>query len=363
VREKVELGRELKRAICNAMLERKTQATADTVDLLLALLTYISWGWDHVLGGDSILFLVLQAKALAYQIGMQLDGNGSQDMKLKALFFPSFYPRLRNARAETKQEFLECQRAVLGCFVLSSVYSDYFNLGEPMQWRQQMEHRLAAISTDTTGSPTDSLLATQVRLQLLTRKAIEVHQQQQLDQGLTAPRTELATFPALMALGTMQKQLQELKSSLAPGMQQRELIMTHIHSTQLILSETTYKIHSLVPILVSQFARMTATGSINSTSGPSSMDDEITRGTDAVRAVIDVQEVLGRVAEKLELVAQEVGEQEGNEPLGQLARAVRRSCSKSDVISNEMNGDEAGKRKGRDSLWFTTVWGVAGGST
>ncbi|KAK4117909.1 hypothetical protein N656DRAFT_744575 [Canariomyces notabilis] len=420
VREKVERGGELKKAICNAMLERKTQATADTVDLLLALLAYISWGWDHVLGGNSMLFLISQAKAMAHEIGKHLDGNGSQDMKLMALFLPSFHSSSGKVREETKQEFLEHQRAVLGCFVLSSIYSDSCGLGEPLLWTAQMENRLAAISTETTGCPTDSLLATQVRLQLLTRKGIEVHQQQQLDQGLTVPQTEMATFPALMTLETLQKQLQELKSSLAPGIQQRELIIAHIYSTQLILSETAYKIHCLVPILVSQFARMTATGSMNSTSRPSSrqerskylwecvraaqacttvlldsphstqstfrgisflqwaqlarcvvalkwltssMDDEIIWNTDGVRAVIDVHEVLGRAAEKLKLAAKEAGEQEGNGQFGQLAREMRRFCTESDLISNEVNGDQAGRRKGRDSLWFTTVWGVAGGST
>lgn len=386
-KEKIERGRELKRAICEAMLghEGQTQSSMDRMDLLLALLTYISWGWDHVLNRCSLSLsrLMLQAKSLACE--MRLDGPAPRDARVMALFTPGFDSCWsEDAGAVTRQDFLERQRAVLGCFVLSSVVSAYHNgQVDALRWTPQMGEGLAAIGTNK-NCPTDAAFATQVRLQLLAQKSVQVHQQQQLEQSKVAA-TEMTPFPALMALKTLQGELQELQMSLSPDLRQRELIMAHIHSTELIISETTHAVNSMVPILVSQFARMTGTGSMSApggTAGSASSRQErlqclwqcvaavqactsallastpsdfsgvsllqwaqlarcivaLSRLTTtsaeepawdsaAARTVIDVSALLGRVAEKLELVAQAVGEQGCDDLFTRLARTMREFCS------------------------------------
>jgi hypothetical protein len=301
---------------------------------------------------------------------------------MMALFTPGFDSWSENTGAVTKQDFLERHRAVLGCFVLSSVVSAYYGQVDALRWTPQMEDGLAAISTNK-NCPTDAALAIQVRLQLLAQKSVQVHQQQQLEQGQVAS-TEMTPFPALMALTTLQGQLQELQMSLSPGLPQRGLIMAHIHSTELSISETTYAVNSMVPIMISQFARMTGTGSMSAAGGTASSTSSrherlrclwqcvcavqactsallasppsdfrgvsflqwaqlarcvvaLNRLTTtiedpawdraAVRAIIDVPVLLGRVAEKLELVAQAAGEQGCDEVFTQLARTMREFCS------------------------------------
>ncbi|RYP73026.1 hypothetical protein DL771_003894 [Monosporascus sp. 5C6A] len=378
-REKVARGRELKKAICEAMLGHESQSSMNRMDLLLALLTYISWGWDHVLNHCSLTWLMLQAKSLACE--MRLDGPAPLDARVMALFAPGFDSWSENTGAVTEQEFLERQRAVLGCFVLSSVVTAYYGQVDALRWTPQMEVGLAAISTNK-NCPTDATLAIQVRLQLLAQKSDEVHHQQQLERGQVAS-TEMTPFPALMALTALQEQLQELQMSLPPGLPQRGLIMAHIHSTELSISETTHAVNSTVPIMVGQFARMTGTGSTSGAGGTASSAscrherlrclwqcvravractsallasppsdfrgvsflqwaqlarcvvvlnrltttiEEPAWDRTAVRAIIDVPVLLGRVAEKLELVAQAAGEQGCEEVFTRLARTMREFC-------------------------------------
>ncbi|RYP09751.1 hypothetical protein DL764_001086 [Monosporascus ibericus] len=377
-REKVARGRELKKAICEAMLGHESQSNMVRMDLLLALLTYISWGWDHMLNHCSPSWLMLQAKSLACE--MRPDGLAPLDARVMALFTPGFESWSENTGAVTEQDFLEQHRAVLGCFVLSSVVSAYYGQVDALRWTPQMEVGLAAISTNK-NCPTDATLAIQVRLQLLAQKSDEV-QQQQLERGQGAS-TEMTPFPALMALTTLQGQLQELQMSLSPALPQRELIMAHIHSTELSISETMHAVNSMVPIMVGQFARMTGTGSMSAAGGTASSAscrherlrclwqcvravqactsallasppsdfrgvsflqwaqlarclvvlnrltttiEEPAWDRTAVRAVMDVPVLLGRVAEKLELAAQAAGEQGCDDIFTRLARTMREFC-------------------------------------
>ncbi|KAF7554239.1 hypothetical protein G7Z17_g3050 [Cylindrodendrum hubeiense] len=399
-REKAAQGRELKRAICQAMLGEESQPSIDRMDLLLAILTYISWGWDHVLNHGSLSWLMLHAKSLACE--MRLDEPDPQDAQIMALFTPGFEPWSENTRAVTRQDFIERHRAVLGCFVLSSVVSTYYGQGDALRWTPQMDTGLAAVSTNK-NCPTDATLAIQVRLQLLAQKSVQIHQQQQLEQGQAAT-TEMTSLPALMDLTALQGQIQEVQMSLSHGVAHQGLILAHIHSTELQISETTYAINSTVPLMVSQFGRMTGTGSANAaggtTSSASSRQERLQCLWQCVRAVqactsallalspsdfrgvsflqwaqlarcvtalnhltatikdaawdravvqtiINVPTLLGRVADKLELVAQANGEQGRDELFTQLARKMREFCS--DATSNAAHEQRGA---GQEDAWL-----------
>jgi hypothetical protein len=71
------------------------------------------------------------------------------------------------------ESLLECQRAVLGCFVLSSVMSTYSGQVEALRWTPQLKHSLVAISSNT-DCQNDTVLDLQVRLQLLTTQALQL---------------------------------------------------------------------------------------------------------------------------------------------------------------------------------------------
>ncbi|KAK4041130.1 hypothetical protein C8A01DRAFT_45668 [Parachaetomium inaequale] len=379
--EKLARGRALKMAIAEGMLGRESQTSTGRMDLLLALLTYISWSWDHVLNHGSLSRLTLQAISLASE--MRLEPPAPPDARMMALFTPGFDPQSETTGAGTRHDFLERQRAVLGCFVLSSAVSAYYGQVDALRWTQQMEDGLAAISSNH-DCPTDAVLTMQVRLQLLAQKSVQVHQQQQLEQGQVVA-SEMPTLPALMALTTQQGQLQDIQMALAPALRQQALIRVHIHATELCVSEATHAVNSMVPLMVSQFARMTGgSGPMNAGGGAASSTSSrqerlqclwqcvraiqactsallalppsefrgisflqwaqlarcavaLNRLTTtvviptwdhaAVRAIIDVPELLDRVAGKLELVAQQAGEQGCDGVFTRLARTMREFCA------------------------------------
>ncbi|KAK3297393.1 uncharacterized protein B0H64DRAFT_392070 [Chaetomium fimeti] len=388
-REKAARGMALKKAIGDAMLGRDSESNTGRLDLLLALLTYISWGWDHVLNRGNLPRLMAQANSLAREIRM--DGPPPPDAQVRALFTPGYGSE--EGGAVTREVFLARQRAVLACFALSSVVSAYSGQAiDALRWTPQMEDGLAAITND--GScPTDATLAIQVRLQLLAQKAVQIHQHQQLEQG-QVPVTELTNFQAIMALTALQTQRQEIQTSLPPALRQHEHLLAHIHATELSISEVTHAVSAMVPIMITQFSRMAGArdqmnddGTNNSNSNNSDATTASARhervaylwqSTRAVQACaaallapeparfagisvlqwaqlaqcavalhrltvtcedpawdvvaaredVHLPDLLGRVAAKLELVAAEQREQQGPEGVfTRLARTMREFCS------------------------------------
>lgn len=382
--EKAARGAMLKKSIFEAMLGAENRTSVDRTDLLLALLTYMSWGWDHILNNCNLSRLMLQAKSLACEL--RLDEPPRAEARLMSLFDPAFGSSSlsQDAGAATRQDFLERQRAVLGCFVLSSVVSAHYgHMDDALRWTPQMEAGLAAIATNTACS-TDALLAMQVRLQLLGQKAVQLNQQLQLHQGQSAASNDMTIYPALMDIATLQSQRHELEQSISQSLPHRGVILAHVHSTDLVMSEITHQISSMLPIMVSQFARMTGPAAMSTTGNSASTMSArqersrcisqsmravqsctsallasppsdfrgisflqwaqlahciaaLSRLTTTIddpawdravaRAVVDVPALLGRVTDKLELVSQEIIREQGSDGLfDQLARIMREFC-------------------------------------
>ncbi|KAK3331763.1 hypothetical protein B0T19DRAFT_472787 [Cercophora scortea] len=272
-------GRLLTRAICEAMMlqedvhEHRDQLdnnhkTDPMMDLLLALMTFISWGWGHVLNRGSGLSR-LMARATSVACEMRLDGPGPSpaDTHIMNIFTPDADSSSSSKSMPTRHNFLAQQRAVLGCFVLSSVVSSYYGHGTALRWTPQMEAGLAAIASNTHAAndcPTDATFALQVRLQLLAQQSRDIRHQQQLEQGPVVPGTEMSSLPALIALTALQGQRQEIQLSLSLPFttsttpRNLDLVLAHIHAAELTISEATHALYAVVPVMVSQFTRMTS---------------------------------------------------------------------------------------------------------
>lgn len=114
---------------------------------------------------------------------------------------------------------LECQRAILGCFLLGSAVSAYFSPLDAPRWLPQMDRCLSAVTTNSTNPEcmSDGILSFQVRLQLLSMKAVQACERFRLlpDQppGPTLPA------PVLMYIKTLMVQLQDLRASIPPAFQ------------------------------------------------------------------------------------------------------------------------------------------------
>ncbi|KAH8879736.1 hypothetical protein GQ53DRAFT_853343, partial [Thozetella sp. PMI_491] len=232
-REKLARGRELKRELCE---------TAASMDLLLGLLTYISWGWDHILIPSSLSRLMMVATSLVGEMG--LNRPPPQELRMPDPFAPNSRDWDYDVGHMTTSLFLERQRAVLACFVLSSIVSLHFGQVDALRWTAQMDESLVAIGTSKE-RPEDAALALQVRFQLLAQRIAEVHDRHQRDQT----QTETTIASAIEAITALQEQLPELPVYSTSGLQQQETLKAHAQYTKLYISETTRMVYGTVPLM------------------------------------------------------------------------------------------------------------------
>jgi hypothetical protein len=107
---------ELKRVLfTSALLEVQSN-----IDLLLGLLTYLTWSTDAFLGrADLLSRLMMLAISLVYDL--RLFKPSSKDVEVMMMITQGQADDSRQRPADqTPYELLERQRAVLACFILSS---------------------------------------------------------------------------------------------------------------------------------------------------------------------------------------------------------------------------------------------------
>ncbi|KAJ2973032.1 hypothetical protein NQ176_g6832 [Zarea fungicola] len=245
----------LKRVICDAMLDFDENPTnLKRIDLLLAMLTYLAWGCDHVLYRGSMPRLMLQVASLASEM-MQTDAidPGERTMtKPTACFFK--HDNIRDPGDDTTRDFfLDKRRAILGCFVLSSAISAYFGRVNVVRWTMQMEESLAAISMNQE-CPTDKAFALQVQVQYLAEKAVDIHRRQDTVFRKTVGETG---SPKIRSLLSLQTQLQELQASISPTMPHVELCVAQSSSVELTLNEITYAATCALPSMIRHIDKRT----------------------------------------------------------------------------------------------------------
>ena len=236
-RERRSRAIKLKRVLCEAaFLQESVEQNAEdrTVDLLLAILTYAAWGWDylHGSGTSSLSRLVMLAMSLVGE--MRLDKPPPPDIHTLTLFTPlglSVDSSSPGSGPASTHHFLERQRAVLACYVLTSAVSAYFGHVDGLRWTPEMDESLVAISTNR-DCPTDGILSMQVRLQLLAAEARRnrASQQQHNNPILTQSQAE-----------TLLGQLQEIRGRFrSSGVEQHKDVLAQMADTELCILESVY---------------------------------------------------------------------------------------------------------------------------
>ncbi|KAL5333965.1 hypothetical protein BJX70DRAFT_379631 [Aspergillus crustosus] len=217
---------ELKRYLFSTTL---LQVQSD-IDLLLGLLTYLAWSTDVFLGrADLVSRLMMLAISLVYDL--RLFKPSSIDVQLMMSITQGGCDNGRSSENETSYEFLEKQRAVLACFMLSSSVSSHLGRQDALRWTLQMEEALRVLAI-TKSCPADAFFVSQVRLQLLKQKAEHVRQQDEMEAG--APRS--------LYLKTLRRQLDELRASIPAGLPQIDTLRIHAHYVELYIAQLGYSI-------------------------------------------------------------------------------------------------------------------------
>ncbi|OTA64247.1 hypothetical protein K449DRAFT_464151 [Hypoxylon sp. EC38] len=225
-REKEARAGELKRSLCEtAFLHQPHHSIDSMIDLLLGLMIYIAWGWDHVHKRSNLSRLVMLCMSLVAE--MHLDRPAPHSP-----YAGNFLAQRFAIPPNQVQLSLELQRAVLGCFVLSSTVSEYFASMDAMKWTPQLQEILTAVNT-TKGCLADRDLVLQVRLQLLATKAI--HLRDMLQQQPNQVQSTIAAPTILSDAEALHGQLQELRRSPSWSSQHHQ---PHTHYVELLILET-----------------------------------------------------------------------------------------------------------------------------
>lgn len=250
---RIERSRAIKTIVCEALLSKGTHnSRPDDIDLLLGLLTYLAWGWDHLDDHCSTPRLMMHAVALACEIRGPVHGPECVRQGITKRLVPFHGNSESKERITNTAEFLERQRAILGCFLLSSAVSSYFGFVDSLRWTMREEESLAAISLNSS-LPADRTFVLQVRLQCIEEKAVQAHRQLNVGQGQLM--SETITFPTLASLDSLQEQLKDIQKTLSPSLLNLEVVVAHAHSTNLCINDMIYRVVANVSAIVTEVER------------------------------------------------------------------------------------------------------------
>ncbi|OJJ77092.1 hypothetical protein ASPBRDRAFT_70600 [Aspergillus brasiliensis CBS 101740] len=227
----------------SAMLENQS-----SIDMLLSILTYIAWSTDpFVKRASNLSRMIMLAMSIVYDLQLDKQPPPPPEAPVIAKMTPGLgNPDPQPSSDNSLQGILEQHRAVLACFVLSSIISSTFKRTVPLPWNSLLEQtlNLIEISKET---PSDEYLATQIRLQILAQKALSLREPEETEPSSTSTTS---TPPATtMYLKVLQKQLNDLQSSIPPHLPHRDLLHLQTHYTTLLLHEIPRLTSSSTPLL------------------------------------------------------------------------------------------------------------------
>ncbi|KAH6646095.1 hypothetical protein BKA67DRAFT_93833 [Truncatella angustata] len=211
------------------------------MDLLLGLLTYLTWSTDAFLGRANFLSrLMMLAISLVYDL--RLFKPTPPDVQLMmSMTQGQPYAADLNIGEETALGFMEKQRALLACFVLSSNISSHLGRQDALRWTPQMEEATRLLEMNKSCS-TDEAFAFQVRLYLLKQRAAYIREQHEVDRARIEAASVTTSLPGLLYLKTLRAQLHELKSSFPLHIPQKGILDTNAQYIELYINHLAYSI-------------------------------------------------------------------------------------------------------------------------
>ncbi|KAL4786381.1 hypothetical protein BJX76DRAFT_126509 [Aspergillus varians] len=240
VLEKRARGNELKK-----LLAQKTWEGIETsLDLLLCVLTYLGWGYDtfvNKLSTSSPSRLTQIAMAVACDLRVNISGPKGSYLFPKEVMVLDKQTRNTRTPPGPDQQNLENMRAILGCFLLSSMTATHYRRIEPMRWSPQMEEYLGTISR-TKGCMTDEMFSLQIRLQVLVQQVSEQRDQRELEryQATATLTRSISSEPLLNRwhLEVLQRKLHDITASIPPYLKDNEIILSQLYYSSLSIYET-----------------------------------------------------------------------------------------------------------------------------
>ncbi|ROV95570.1 hypothetical protein VSDG_05261 [Cytospora chrysosperma] len=211
---KIALNQRIKQTLTQRMFLDQNPGAVN-IDLLLGLLTFLAWGHDHLLQGTPATLSRFTQLAMTVAFDLRLNKPLGEDSNM--LPVGSLNGATCTAPADSARS-LEARRAVLGCFVMSSIVSSYFAQIDPMQWTPYMEECLELVSQNRE-CPYDEIFAHQVRLQ-------RVAQEVEIARGTTI-------VSAAFYSSALRRRVGDIKAQISPHLQQDTVLLASIYYTEL----------------------------------------------------------------------------------------------------------------------------------
>ncbi|KAJ5736933.1 uncharacterized protein N7483_002058 [Penicillium malachiteum] len=149
---KLTLGEQIKNELIQRVYINNDPRTVN-IDLLLGLLTFIAWGHDNLLHKTAVKIPRFTQLAIGLVFDLRLNKPQQESHTLPGKTW-----------SKTQENTLEEKRAVLGCWMMSSVVSSYLKQIDPLQWTPYMDECLETLAKSPE-SINDEIFMHQIRLQ------------------------------------------------------------------------------------------------------------------------------------------------------------------------------------------------------
>ncbi|OGM51076.1 hypothetical protein ABOM_000196, partial [Aspergillus bombycis] len=202
-----------------------------SLDLLQGVLVYLAWVTYLTQPQKSSLCIYTQmAIGLVFELGLNKPAPPDLCMATSNCNAVGHLPHLKPSLS-TKRTMNE-RRAVLGCFVLSSLIAQFLGRMDPLRWTPHMEECLNTLS-ESDESPNDIVLAQITRTRLLADMILQGPWNENLYDIDIASRA-----PASFHMKAIQTRFQTLKSKIPVDLAENRSILFHLIHTEVSLYET-----------------------------------------------------------------------------------------------------------------------------
>ncbi|KAL2810528.1 hypothetical protein BJX63DRAFT_434175 [Aspergillus granulosus] len=195
------------------------------IDVLHGLLIYLGWSNQQVYNKANIHVFTQLANSAVYELGIH---NPSAKPKMMAL---CVHTEEDEAASLITGQSMEERRAVLACFLITSIISSFVQKTDSLRWTPFMDECIRALE-EHQECLNDEILAQQVRLQLITDKLNlgPYH-------GGLAETPDPIRAPPAYYLRSMHAQLRSIQPRIAPQSQSHKILLLYHHYTSLTLNE------------------------------------------------------------------------------------------------------------------------------
>ncbi|KAI1095078.1 hypothetical protein F5B19DRAFT_398063 [Rostrohypoxylon terebratum] len=203
--QKMARGKELKQILAHATVTENQSS----LDLLLGLLTYITWGWDTFLTKSATLSRLIML-AISIVGNLRLNKPLPKDVHMIGPLTPGFADGRRKCEVDDSvQHHLEGLRAI----------------------------------SSNKECLSDEGFGLQIRLQLLAQRTVHLREQQEANYPAATPP------PYFFYLNALRGQLQELKASISPRLEPQNILMAQVHYVDLCINEIGHTANSDAPLV------------------------------------------------------------------------------------------------------------------